>query len=634
MQLIFKEINIKNFKGISELHLDFTDNKNILEGENGIGKTSVLDAITWCLFGKNFADEKLFKITPIINEVEQTNLITSVELKVNDTLIEKIWDNSKAAIKVDGVKFGIREFNDYLRDKFLITDEEFKLLSNTDYIPKLHWRDLRNLIMGLVGEITNQEVYDRGDFSLIKDKIESVGIEKTVEDIKTSKSSLSNEIKRLQGNIDQKNSDIQELVVDEDEQKQFSLRKEELKKQIDEYNTLKDKKASQDLEISRLNKLKFDLSTNETEQNRLRADNIEYQKTYDSSNIDISIIKENKIKEINNKIDNVKKDIERLDLEKSTLIADREELRKKYNDEVNREIKVENNTCTACGQLLPEEKINEVLAKLKEESKSLANGYVSKAKEKLARMEEIDLLISNYNEKISIFKSEIEQVENEEIDPNQESDIQKQMKVNMERNAERISKLIDEAKDLEKEISNLELNVSKHEVIEIGDTSSMQNELEEIINKLAISETLNKFKEQLKVLQNDYSNLLKEKELLNDKEQQVILFNNTKAEMLKERVKHNFKLVDFITYEETKNGKLVETFKIAINGIEYNALNTGHKILVALDLIDNIQRMKNKRLPILVDRLGELTRLPELATQVIGCRAKYQANKKLEVVNQ
>lgn len=634
MQLIFKEITISNFKGITNLHIDFTKNKNILEGENGIGKTSVLDAITWCLFGKNFADEKLFKITPIIDEVEQTNLITSVELKVNDTLIERIWDNSKTTIKVDGVKFGIREFNDYLRDKFLITDEEFKSLSNTDYIPKLHWRDLRNLIMGLVGEITNEEVYTRGDFSLIKDKIESVGIEKTVEDIKTSKSSLSNEIKRLSGNIDQKNSDIQELVVDEDEQKQLSMRKEELKKQIDEYNVLKDKKAVQDLEVNKLNKFQSDLSANEIEQSRLRADNVEYQKTYDNSNIDIAIIKENKIKDIENKINYVKQDIERLDLEKSTLIADREELRQKYNEEVNREIKVENNTCTACGQVLPEEKIQDVLAKLKEESKTLANGYVVKAKEKLTRMEEIDLLISNYNEKIDSLNKEIGQVENEEIDPNQESDIQKQMKANMERNAERLSGLMEDAKTLEKDIADLKETISKHEVIEIGDASTLQDELEEIINKLAISETLNKFKEQLKILQNDYSNLLKEKELLNEKEQQVILFNNTKAEMLKERVKHNFKLADFITQEETKDGKLVETFKIAINGIEYNSLNTGHKILVALDLIDNIQRMKDKRLPILIDGLGELTRLPELDTQVIGCRAKYQANKKLEVVNQ
>ena len=180
MKIVFKEIKLKNFKGITELYLNFSENKNILEGENGIGKTTVLDAITWCLFGKNFADEKQFKIKPIIDGEEKQDLVTSVSLTLNDTLIERIWDTA-TTIKVDGVKFGVNEFRDHLREKFLLTDEEFKSLSNIDYIPSLHWKDLRSLIMGLVGEIKNEEVYEKGNFDLIKDKIESVGVEKTAE---------------------------------------------------------------------------------------------------------------------------------------------------------------------------------------------------------------------------------------------------------------------------------------------------------------------------------------------------------------------------------------------------------------------------------------------------------------------
>ena len=634
MQLIFKEINIKNFKGISELHLDFTDKKNILEGENGIGKTSVLDAITWCLFGKNFADEKVFKIKPIIDGEEKLDLVTSVELLVNDTKIERIWNNSTTTIKVDDVNFKVIEFNNYLRDKFFITDEEFKSLSNIDYIPKLHWKELRSLIMGLVGEIKNDEVFVRGDFDLIKEKIESVGVEKTSEDIKNTKTELANEIKRLQGNIDQKTADISELVVDENEQQYLEKRKEEIKTSINSYNELKNKKALQDQEVNNLNKLKSNLIANNEEQKRLRADNVEYQKTYDNSNIDVALIRENKIKEINNQIENIKKDISRLDIEKSTLIADRTELRQKYDEEVNKEIKVENSICSACGQPLPEEKIQDVIKKLKDESVALANGYAAKAKDKKIRMDEIDVVINSYKSKIDSLNNDIEKVKTTEIDESQESAIQKQMKSNMERNAEKLSNLMEEVTMIEKNISELELIISKHEIIELSNTESLQNELEEITKKLAVSDTLKIFKEQLKKLEEKYASLLKEKELLNEKEQQLVLFNNTRAEMLRERIKHNFSLADFITQEETKDGKLIETFKIAINGIEYSSLNTGHKILVALDLIDNIQRMKDKRLPILIDGLGELTRLPELDTQIIGCRAKYQANKKLEVVNQ
>lgn len=633
MQIIFKEIKIKNFKGITDLYLNFNENKNILEGENGIGKTTVLDAITWCLFGKNFADKQVFPIKPIIDGEEKKDLVTSVSLVVNDTLIERIWDNS-TTIKVDGVKFGVNEFRDHLREKFLITDEEFKSLSNIDYIPSLHWKDLRSLIMGLVGEIKNEEVYEKGNFDLIKDKIESVGVDKTSEDIKETKTNLSNEIKKLAGNIDQKTSDIQALVVEEDEIKELETRKETLKEEINKFNQLKTEKASQEEEIRKLEKAREELLANEREQNRLKDLNTEYQKTYDSSNIDVTILRENKIKQIQNDIENVKSDIERLNLEKSTLIAEREELRSKYENEVKKEIKVENSTCSSCGQVLPENRIQEVLAKLKEESNQLANGYASKAKEKLTRMNEIDVVINSYKEKIEKLNNDIEKAKNEDIDAAQESPIQIQMKENIVRNCDKIIDLKTEKENITNLIGELENKIATHKIIEIPDTLSLQNELEEITKKLAVSDTIKIFKDQLKDLENKYQNLLAEKELLNEKEQQLILFNNTRAEMLRERVKHNFKIADFITQEETKDGKLIETFKICINGIEYSALNTGHKILVALDLIDNIQRMKEKRLPILVDGLGELTRLPELETQLIGCRAKFQTNRKLEVVNQ
>lgn len=633
MKIIFKEIRIKNFKGITELYLNFNENKNILEGENGIGKTTVLDAITWCLFGKNFADKQQFPIKPIIDGEERNDLITSVSITLNETLIERTWDTA-TTIKVDGVKFGVNEFKDYLREKFLITDEEFKSLSNIDYIPSLHWKDLRSLIMGLVGEIKNEEVYAKGDFDLIKDKIESVGVDKTIEDIKETKTNLNNEIKKLTGNIDQKTNDIQSLVVEESEVKELETRKVAIKKEIDKFNELKIEKASQDEEVRKLERMKQEKIANENEKQRLKDLNTEYQRTYDSSNIDVAILKENKIKQKTNDIENIKKDIERLDLEKSTLIAEREELRSKYDVEVNKEIKVENSTCTACGQPLPESKIQEVLSKLKLESKQLINTYVAKAKDKLTRMNEIDVVITSYNERIESLNTEIEKVKIQEVDSTQESPIQIQMKQNIESNNNKIEDLQQQNKKLEESIQILEAKIKEHKVIEIEDTMTLQNELEEITKRLAVSDTIKIFKDQLKELENKHQDLLTEKELLNDKEQQLILFNNTRAEMLRERVKHNFKIADFITQEETKDGKLVETFKISINGIEYSALNTGHKILVALDLIDNIQRMKDKRLPILIDGLGELTRLPELETQLIGCRAKFQANKKLEVVNQ
>lgn len=635
MKLTIENIKIRNFKGILDKELSFKDGKNIIEGENGIGKTTILDAITWCLFGKNFADEKIFKIKPIIDGEEKKDLSTSVELTINDKLIERIWDKDTTTIKLDGVKFGNREFVDYLRDNFMITDEEFKALSNIDYIPKLHWKDLRSLVMSLVGEITNQEVYAKGNFDLIKEKIESVGVEKTAENITESKSSLTNEIKKILGNIDQKTKDIQELVIDEKEQKELSKQKEKIKKSIENYNTLSQKKAMQDKDINILNTLKADKERAEKEIERLEQLKTEYQKTYDESNIDVAIFKENQIKSIENKIIQKNGDIDLLNQEKTTIMVQRQELKKRYDEELAKEPRIENDKCSACGQPLPQEKIEEVLANLKKQSIDNANGYAAQAKIKKARLDEIEIVLSKYQEDIKNLELEKTNVMNAEIGIEAESDIQIMMKKNILKANEDIENYKKQILDIEANINFRESEIAKHEVIELDENiSSLQNELEEITQKLAVSDTVTIFKEQLKKLEEEHQGLLNEKELLNEREQQLILFNNTRAEMLRERVRHNFKLADFITQETTKDGKLIETFKLAVDGIEYSSLNTGMKILVALDLIDNIQRLKNKRLPILIDGLGELTRLPQLETQVIGCRAKFQVNKKMELVEE
>ena len=635
MKLIIRNIKIKNFKGTLDQELSFSENKNIIEGENGIGKTTILDAITWCLFGKNFADEKQFKIKPIIDGEEKKDLSTSVELKINDKVIERIWDKDTTTIKVDGVKFGSREFTDYLKDNFMITDEEFKALSNIEYIPKLHWKDLRSLIMGLVGEITNEEVYAKGNFSLIQEKIDSVGVEKTAENITETKSSLTNEIKKILGNIDQKTKDIRALVIDEKDQKELEKRKGKVKKQIENYNSLQQIKTNQEKDLAILENLKNDAKQLETSISNLEKLKLEYQKTYDESNIDVSILKENKIKTIDNRIVQRKNDIDLLNQEKTTIMVQRTELKKLYDEELSKEIRIENDKCSACGQPLPKEKIEEVLANLKKQAIDKANGYAAQARVKKSRLDEIEIVLTQYNEDIKDYELEKERVLTEKIDSSQESDIQITMKKNIEKANQDIENYKKQILDTEVNINFRESEIAKHQVIELEDNIvSLQQELEEITKKLAVSDTVSIFKEQLKKLENEHQELLNEKELLNEREQQLILFNNTKAEMLRDKVRHNFKLADFITQETTKDGKLIETFKLAVNGIEYNALNTGMKILVALDLIDNIQRLKDKRLPILMDGLGELTRLPEVDTQIIGCRAKFQVNKKIELINE
>ncbi len=54
-----KEISISGFRNIDRLRLEFKDLYNLIYGENASGKTSILEAIYYCAFGKSFRGRDL-----------------------------------------------------------------------------------------------------------------------------------------------------------------------------------------------------------------------------------------------------------------------------------------------------------------------------------------------------------------------------------------------------------------------------------------------------------------------------------------------------------------------------------------------------------------------------------------------
>ncbi|MBC7473998.1 MAG: AAA family ATPase, partial [Candidatus Sericytochromatia bacterium] len=58
-------LNLKNFMSYRELQLDFSEiHVACLSGENGSGKSSILDAITWCLWeeARSSSNEDLIRL--------------------------------------------------------------------------------------------------------------------------------------------------------------------------------------------------------------------------------------------------------------------------------------------------------------------------------------------------------------------------------------------------------------------------------------------------------------------------------------------------------------------------------------------------------------------------------------------
>ncbi len=60
MKIILNRLIIKHFKGIKALEVNFSHHTNI-SGDNATGKTSIMDAFLWLLFGKDSTDRTAFE---------------------------------------------------------------------------------------------------------------------------------------------------------------------------------------------------------------------------------------------------------------------------------------------------------------------------------------------------------------------------------------------------------------------------------------------------------------------------------------------------------------------------------------------------------------------------------------------
>lgn len=81
MKAVLQKMSISNFKGIGHIDLDFRGMDVVIYGKNATGKSTVFDAFTWALFGKNSGGDTDFWVKPHdANGNECHNLETSVSL--------------------------------------------------------------------------------------------------------------------------------------------------------------------------------------------------------------------------------------------------------------------------------------------------------------------------------------------------------------------------------------------------------------------------------------------------------------------------------------------------------------------------------------------------------------------------
>lgn len=184
MEIKFKKIRIRNFRGLVSFDANLEGRSVRISGANGLGKSSVADAITWVLFGKDSRRRTAFPIDPVDDEGRIIhNLDVSVELQMlidgQPTTLrrrrQEKWvqkrgmtreqlDGHQTTCYIDGRPLPSSDFSSHVDT--IVKEELFRALTTPDYFPSLPMDQQYRLLVKIVGTRTLAEIAAKDEEAL------------------------------------------------------------------------------------------------------------------------------------------------------------------------------------------------------------------------------------------------------------------------------------------------------------------------------------------------------------------------------------------------------------------------------------------------------------------------------------
>lgn len=628
-QIRIEKISIQNFKKIKSLEIEVDGSNLNLVGVNGSGKSTVFDAFTWCLFGKdsqNRSDSnKDFVIKPHTQDGQPIhNLETSVELVLSidgrqvqlKRVYSEVWAKKRGSEEreltghtteyfVNGVPRKKSEYEEFIKNE-IIDENTFKSLTNVSYFTSLSWKEQRELLEKLATKTDMQIIDENPSLEPLRNELI---FDRTVEDVikmyKDSQKKINEQLSvslpaQLKALHDLKYPNLEEHYNDAETDRKLN----------ECFNKLSDieSKLASGYDLSQVHEYENGIAQIEKDIVKIERDilSIEHEAKM-KRNSEIQNEK-GKLAELEFKLkqlENEKKSTEeRIQNGKNYVKELEEKINKLYEeyDKVELETFTEN-TCSYCGQTLPSEKLEELMAHFNKHKSERLEKIVEIGKQTRAELEKCQSGLTKLESELLRIKSEIEKIA-------LEIETQRTRIVEVE-NApfEKLPEVIEKEKLLDSYRSRIEL--FKKEIQKIKEKGSndvllnakleIQREINYLNSKKAEYQLKFQNEEKIRKLEQEQRDLQNKFE---DAQRLISLgekFRMIKANTLESQVNDNFKLVKFQLFNELLNGAIEPTCVATYNGVLYPSCSTGEKINIGLDIINGLQKIYGVSAPIFID---------------------------------
>jgi len=638
-------LTLTNFKGIKHFTLEPNGDDISIYGDNATGKTTIADAISWLLFGKDSRGNAQFEIKTLgpdgeaLHGLEHTvEGVFDYDFK-NITLkkaYKEVWTNKRGAAErtwtghttdhfVNGVPVREKEYQERIKE--IAAEEIFRLLTSPSYFAEqLHWTDRRKALLEICEGVTDQEVIAaHAELAALTAVLADHTPEERMKIVKASMKEISEKLQQIPVRIDEASKRFAGVSpIDQGEQVDIA------KKAQAELAAVQERIAVAGT-AGELGELKKQLAEAEAAvldiENKHRQSIAEAAKDKESALQRLS----DQMFVLSEQLRKVKADYELKCQERPTdnrkqLQTEIDRFKAEYYEVYAWTYSPENKICQACGQAIPEadnaeEEFNKRratrLEEIQTEGKKLKAQYDAFEETVKAETKRIADESAVLAEQVAKIEAEIEEAEAQRADMTKAIAAARSRPVN---DYPGYLDAVEHVAAIKRSIADARAGKDSAEIERLGrEKDRLDGVISRARERIATAKMMKENDERIAALADEEKRMALERGELQKEKDLLEALERKKAAMLEESINKKFQMVRFRLFKDLVNGALDPCCEVTVDGVPYSSgLNNGARINAGLDIIRTLAEHYGVSMPVIVDNAESITQLlPMEGIQVI-----------------
>lgn len=665
-QVKIKELSLTNFKGIRQLTVKFNDQVTTISGRNASGKTTIMDAFTWLLFGKDSKGDSDTKFA-IKTTDSEGNVIHDLDhevtgvLEVTDTstgeqrtvVLRRVYleewrvpqGETQRVLKGHHTDYYINDVPMKTKAEYdkrvneIIPENVFRMITNPEYFLGLYWKEQREMLLSIAGGVTLDELTaNNASFAELIAKMEG----KPTEDYKREIAAKIAKVKAELSKIPTRKDEVARATPAEPNYEELEAKKAELENQLDYI----DRAAASNAEAMRLAyeqaaEIQTKIGDCRTKQSRILADaqskqmeavqqanarynelTLQLQQAEGEARVTASKY-ENEKRSVTFTLEENKRIVHNLTIEREKLRAEWEKVNEEeYAEAAELVCPIYRTICrdtAAAAQYRQdkeaakerfEQQRDEKLDKIEADGAKIgadieaAEKRITESEARIAQIEQLQQQETGAaSAKISALKAELANTPKAEIKGVNGADIPAWQEL-----ADEIAKLSQE----------YNAKAGGHTVTDNSATKrTITAELDEVKRKLNLRDVIENNQRRMAELDAQATTLAQELADLQTSEMKVEELIKEQSEELERRVNGRFAFVKFRMFKTLVKGDTEADCIALVDGTPYNDANNAGKVNAGLDVINALCSFHEVNAPIFVDNAEGVNEFIPTASQLI-----------------